>query len=144
MKRNILKIFLTGVKKGWETPTLPDNLLNLQLHPIIRVLRVLGGFCTLLLITDKVKQYSLPLIVYIVAIIIAVIFLIYNIYITYHRFKHTYKTLKSDQLNIKNIPLDQYNTFVFKGTRNFNWKWLFVILIVLGTILVKISSVLVL
>lgn len=87
------------------TPTLPDNILKLQLHPVIRVLRVVGGLSTLLLITDRVRDYSLPIYVYIIAIVVSIVFLIYHIYITYYRIIHMYKVLKSDQLNIRNSPL---------------------------------------
>ena len=35
MKKNLFIRFKAGVIKGWNTPTLPENLLKLQLHPII-------------------------------------------------------------------------------------------------------------
>ena len=101
-----MKIYILAAQKGLLTPNLPEEILKFQLHPIIRVLRVLGGLSTLFLITDRVQQYSLPIYYYIIAMIITFMFFIYHMYITYHRIKHIRYLLKSDKLDIKNSPLD--------------------------------------
>ena len=80
LNKKFLTRYVTAVKRGLVIPTLTDNILKLQLHPVIRVLRVVGGLSTLLLITDRVRDYSLPIYVYIIAIVLSIVFLIYHIY----------------------------------------------------------------
>lgn len=52
-KKTLWQRFLMVIKLGWSTPTLPDNVLLFQMHPLIRVLRVLGGISTVLVLTKK-------------------------------------------------------------------------------------------
>ena len=57
MKNNRLTAFQSiklELKWGWETPTLPDHLLALEKEPHIRLLRVVGGICTLLNISKQI------------------------------------------------------------------------------------------
>lgn len=115
MNRSLFKKILAGVKKGLTTPNLPDNILKLQFHPIIRVFSLVGGVCTLLLIYSRVYLYPFPIIVYGIALFVSIIYLIYNIYITYHRIKHVYYNLKSDELDVKSSSLENntsLNVFV--------------------------------
>ena len=77
LNKKFLTRYVTAVKRGLVIPTLTDNILKLQLYPVIRVLRVVGGLSTLLLITDRVRDYSLPIYVYIIAIVLSIVFLIY-------------------------------------------------------------------
>ena len=99
MKRTLFKRFIIGLKVGWNTPTLPDNILKLQLHPLVRIIRVLGGISTLYLLSNKASQYSIYIFYF--AFFFFLLFFIYYIYISYHRIKHIYKTLKSDKLDEK-------------------------------------------
>ena len=101
---NILRRILIGAKKGWNTPTLPDKILKFQMHPLIRILRVLGGICTIFLLSNKGQDY--PSYIIYITLLFSIIFLIYHMYISYHRTIHIYKTLKSDKLDIRNSPLD--------------------------------------
>lgn len=109
-----MKIYILAAQKGLLTPSLPEDILKFQLHPIIRVLRVLGGLSTLFLITDRVQQYSLPIYYYVIAMIITFMFFIYHMYITYHRIKHIRYLLKSDKLDIRNSPLNRLATICSK------------------------------
>jgi hypothetical protein len=82
------------------------------MHPLIRLLRVIGGICTILALTKKIKY--LPNFVNYLLLIIIVIFIFYNCYIGYYRIIYIYKTLKSDKLDIKNSPLDKLATIIGK------------------------------
>lgn len=93
-----------GIKLGWNTPTLPDNILKLQMHPLIRILRVLGGISTLYLLSNKALHYSVY--IFYIAFFFCLLFFIYHIIISYFRIRHICKILKSDKLDIKNSPLD--------------------------------------
>lgn len=103
MKNNKLTAFQSiklGLKRGWETPTLPDHLLALEKEPHIRLLRVVGGICTLLNITKQITSFWMLCI----SLIICIIYLIYSVYIAQHRIRYIYKLLKSDKLYMRNSP----------------------------------------
>jgi len=50
---------IIGIKKGWNHPTLPKILLKLQLHPFIRIFRVLGGISILIILTKAYEKYNI-------------------------------------------------------------------------------------
>ena len=103
-KKNLMSRIWLGLKLGWNTPTLPENILQLQLHPLIRILRVLGGISTLYLLSNRTLHY--PVFILYFAILFSFLFLVYNLIISFYRIKHIYNTLKSDKLDIRNSPLD--------------------------------------
>jgi hypothetical protein len=104
MNNSILKRIYIGIKRGYETPTLPDNLLILHNNPYIRCLRFTYISSTLLILAVKAieiwgldKVYFIFLSFYLV---IAMLYLVYSLFINYHRIKHIKKVLKSDKLDI--------------------------------------------
>ena len=104
---NIFKIILTGVSKAISTPTLPENIIKFQSHPLIRLLRVVGG-SSIILVLGQVKQiYTIPFLVLCICFFFTLIFTIYHFYISYHRIKHLIYLFKSDKLDVKNSPLDK-------------------------------------
>ena len=48
-----------GLKKGWETDTLPDHLMKLYTNPLIRIFRVLGGLSILALLSHKFVYFPI-------------------------------------------------------------------------------------
>ena len=98
MKRSITQRLFLGIKKGFLTPTLPENILRLNSMVRIRILRVLGGISFIILLSNSYIQS--PIIILYLAMFISIIFTLYNFYITYYRIKHIYKVLKSDELDI--------------------------------------------
>jgi|SRR5882672_1774625 len=110
---NIFQRLKLGIIKGLLTPTLPDHILKIQNHPLIRILRVLGGLSFLTLLSNK--YLNAPLYIIYVTFFIAFVFLIYHIVISYFRIKHIYFLLKSDKLDIKNSPLDRLATLAVKA-----------------------------
>ena len=42
-----------GIKKGLEVPTLPDNIYKAYNHIFVRIFRVIGGICLLLVLSQK-------------------------------------------------------------------------------------------
>lgn len=108
INKNIFARFFIGVKKGLFTPTLPNHIILLNNNPIIRILRVLGGISILLILTHRLFGNGL---LYFTALVLctvlAIIFSFYLIFLTYHRIKHMIKVLKSDELDVRNSPLDK-------------------------------------
>ena len=105
MNKTIIQRLLIGAKLGWNTPTLPENVIKFQTNPLIRILRVLGGISTIYLLSNKASLFSI-FILYL-AFFFAFLFFIYHMIILIIRFFHIYKTLKSDKLDVRNSPLDQ-------------------------------------
>ena len=94
-----------GIKKGWNTPTLPDNILKIQSYPLIRILRFLGGSSFLLILSKNYLNYD-SYVLYI-SMLFATTFTIYHFIFTFYRIKHMFKILKSNELIIRNSPLDK-------------------------------------
>jgi hypothetical protein len=95
--KTIFTRLLIGFKKGWMTPTLPENFIQFQSIYYIRILRFLGGVSLLLILS---KNYYNKYVLYI-CMFFTVLFTIYHIIISYHRIKHIIKILRSDELDIK-------------------------------------------
>ena len=71
MNRTIFSRIMIGIKKGWNTPTLPQHLIELNNKPLIRIMRFLGGLSIFMIITHK---YGHPIILYINLFITLIIF----------------------------------------------------------------------
>ena len=111
-KKSILKRLWVGVKLGWTTPTLPPNIIKFQIHPLIRILRVLGGISTVLVLTKKSLLF--PSFFLYVFLLLSLSFFIYHTVISYFRLVYMYKTLRSDKLDVKNSPVDRLSTIAVK------------------------------
>ena len=98
-------------------PNLPLNILELQKNPIIRILRVLGGISIILILTHKLDVLGSGLL-YLTALylcfIISIIFCIYLMYVNFHRIKYMYKVFNSNELEVRNSPLDRLASHIAK------------------------------
>lgn len=112
MNKNFFKRLKIGISKGWNTPTLPQHLLTLQLHPLIRIFRVIGGISILLILTKRVNYFN-SFVLYLV-VLISIFYTFYVLYIGYYRLKHIYKIMRSKDLEIRNSPLDKFATLASK------------------------------
>jgi len=112
MKKNFFKRLKIGISKGWNTPTLPQHLLTLQLHPLIRIFRVIGGISILLILTKRVNYFN-SFVLYLV-VLISIFYTFYILYISYYRLRHIYKIMRSKDLEIRNSPLDKFATLASK------------------------------
>lgn len=99
-----------GIVKAYKIPMLPDKINKFYNHIYIRILRFIGGFCLLLLLTKTYLVLSthlhLPIIIMglIQSIQIILIFLIKGIYGIY-MLKY-----KSKEFEVKNSPLNHFAT----------------------------------
>jgi hypothetical protein len=113
MKKTIFQRLLIGLKKGYNTPTLPENLLALQNNVFIRYLRITGGISAVLLITGRLEKLGLGVFYSFflwLCTIITLLFFLYTLYLNYHRAKYMYKIWKSDELDVRNSPLELLGT----------------------------------
>jgi hypothetical protein len=113
-KVNLSRIY-TGIKKGLFTPTLPDHLIRFNNKPIIRIFRVLSGISILLILTKMLYFLGDGLLYFFVLVfctIFTILFSVYHIFLTYHRIKYIIKVLKSDELDIRNSPLDRMASLI--------------------------------
>jgi len=109
--KNIISRFFIGVKKGLFTPTLPKHIIQLNNNPIIRIFRVLSGISILLVLTHRLDYFGEGLLYFsalVLCTVLSFLFSLYLIFLTYHRIKHMIKVLKSDELDVRNSPLDRF------------------------------------
>jgi len=98
-KKTLFQRMLIGIQKGWNTPTLPANVLAFERHPFIRIFRVIGGITVGILLCQRYTPT--PLFVLYLSLFIASIFCSYLIVLTIIRFKHMWKVLKNQELEVK-------------------------------------------
>ena len=111
-KKTIWNRIWLGLKVGWNTPNLPENIIRFQMHPLIRILRVLGGISTILILTKKSLLF--PTFFLYIFFGFSLSFFIYHTIISYYRLAYMYKTIKSDKLDVKNSPVDKIATLAGK------------------------------
>ena len=97
--KNIIVRLFTGFKKGFLTPTLPENILKIQSYPLIRILRFLGGVSMLFVLSKAHTNFPIYFLYF--ATFFIFLFFVYHIIISYYRVKHIFKLLKSDALEVK-------------------------------------------
>ena len=118
MKNIFIKInsIKKGIKFGWNIPTLPPHIIAFTLHPLIRILRVLGGISVLMLLSKKTLLFptAIQSSVLIICIFISMIYLIYHLYITYHRIRHVRFLFKTRAYEVRNSPLDRFASLASK------------------------------
>lgn len=98
-KLNWLQRVKVGLRKGWETPTLPDHILKIEKHPFVRLFRVIGGICVGILLTRRYIWFPSPFLY--LFVFFALIFTIYLITLFVLRLYHIYKSIKNKDLEIK-------------------------------------------
>jgi len=101
-----------GIIKGFETPNLPMHIIKLQLHPLIRIFRVLSGISLLLILTKKI--YNFHEVFLYLAVFNSIMFFVYHLYISYYRIKHIKSIIKNKDLEIRNSPLDKLASIAAK------------------------------
>lgn len=102
-KKSLLQRITLGLKKGWNTPTLPAAVLEFERNPLIRIFRIIGGISVGTLLWQRYQ--NLPSFVLYISVIISFIFFIYLIILTLIRINHMWKVLRGNDLDIKNSPL---------------------------------------
>lgn len=114
--RDKLSSVKKGIVKGWSLPTLPDHLIKLTSHPLIRIFRVIGGISLLSIITHRYLLFpeSMQLYVLFILAVINFLFLAYHFYLTYHRIRHIYLSWKSGVYDVRNSPLDRFASLAAK------------------------------
>lgn len=81
--KTTFKRLIIGFKKGYLIPTLPDNIIKIQSYSIIRIIRFLGGFSFLLIVSKSYLNYSFYTLY--IAMFFVLLFTIYHIIISYYR-----------------------------------------------------------
>ena len=89
-----------GLKKGYDTPTLPENILNMEKRWSIIIMKLLGSISMILICANSYYHFNFNLYIILILLIFVLVYGIYNFIISYFRIKHIIYILKSDQLNI--------------------------------------------
>jgi len=99
-----LNSIFKGALLALKTHTLPQHIIDFLKNPLVRILRVLGGLSVMLILSNKLLDYS---IVYTyVAMLFSVIFLGLHLYINFYRVKNIITILKSDKFDVRNSPIN--------------------------------------
>ena len=77
-------------------------------HPFVRVFRVIGGLSIVTVLSKKYLLYIFPF--NIVILLLALFHFIYITVISVIKLYHGIGVLRSDKLNVKNSPFDQFAT----------------------------------
>ena len=96
------------MKTGWNAPVLPDKVLYIHNHPFVRVFRVIGGLSIVTVSSNKYLLFIFPF--NIVILLLALFHFIYITVISIIKLYHGISVLRSERLNVKNSPLDQFAT----------------------------------
>jgi hypothetical protein len=112
-KKSLSERAWIGIKKGVATPSLPEEMLEFQRKPIIRIIRVLGGISCLSIFGRGF--FELHGIFLIIPLFFTFISFIYHIYISIHRFRHIKYLFKSGKLEVRNSPLDKFSSIFLKA-----------------------------
>ncbi len=112
IKKIFSRIF-TGLKKGIFTPTVPEHILNIQIHPLVRIFRFLGGVSLLYILGRSYLPFNIYGLYF--ALAFSIMFLIYHIIVTFYRIKHIIKIFKNNDLDIRNSPRDKMATLIAKA-----------------------------
>ena len=105
---NISKRITKGIQKGWSTPTLPSSIANFNNHPITRIFRIIGGISILITLGRiSLNINDIPNYILYASNFISILFFIYMFAINILRIIHIIKILGTDELDVRNSPLDR-------------------------------------
>lgn len=88
-----------GVIKGYSIPLLPDNINKFYNLPLIRILRVIGGFCAVLILTKSYLHF--PEIIRWIVLIFGIIQLLQIVIISIIKVIYGIKKLKNNSNNFE-------------------------------------------
>lgn len=103
----VIKSLVKGIKKGWVTPTLPDYITKFHNKAIVRVFRFLGGLSVIITLGKVNFSFNVPIYIFYISFVITILFFVYMLSINIIRLIHIIKILRSDELDIRNSPLDR-------------------------------------
>lgn len=122
MKNNQKTLFqrlVASLKVGWNAPVLPPKVLNFHNNPLVRIFRVIGGISILTVLSNIHLLLFLPF--KLMVLFIALLHFIYITTVSIIKLWYGFKVLKSDELNVKNSPLDRFATTA--GKLLYCWKY---------------------
>jgi cytochrome c oxidase subunit 2 len=109
--KNNFNSIIIGFKKGYSINTLPDNIRIFLDYPVIRILRVIGGFSVIFYLMNKngIISYNLPYYLNIIITIFAFIQLVQIIIISVIKFVYSLNKLirNRKELEVRNSPLNE-------------------------------------
>ena len=117
--KSLKQRFIIGLKRGWNTPLLPEKVIKVHNHPFVRIFRVIGGISIIIVLSNKYLLFFLPL-KYMV-LFFALLHFIYISVISIIKLFYGFKVLTSDKLDIKNSPFDHFATVT--GKLLYCWKF---------------------
>jgi len=109
-KNSIFNSIKKGFIHSWKTPMMPASVLSFHNKLIVRIFRVLGGLCILMVLSKKYSLFYFPLNYIILTLSFFHIFYILIIIII--KIIYGIKQFRDGSLDVKNSPLDKLATIV--------------------------------
>jgi len=98
-----------GVIKAYSIPLLPDNLKKFYNLPLIRGLRLIGGYCAILILTKSYLQ--LPEIIRWIVLIFGIIQLLQIVIISIIKVIYGIKKNNSEKIVVRNIITNKIEVY---------------------------------
>lgn len=102
--KSVIKSLVKGVKKGWITSTLPENVTKFHNKAIVRLFRFVGGLSVIITLGKVNFSFNIPIYIFYISFFITISFFIYMLGINIIRLIHIIKRFKSDELDVRNSP----------------------------------------
>lgn len=109
--KTVIKSLAKGLKKGWVTSTLPEYITKFNNKPIVRLFRFLGGLSVIITLGKVNFSFDFPIYIFYISFFITILFFVYMLVINIIRLIHIIKILRSDELDVRNSPLDKMASF---------------------------------
>ena len=105
--KTVIKSLVKGIKKGWVTSTLPEYITKFHNKAIVRLFRFLGGLSVIITLGKVNFSFNVPIYIFYISFFITILFFVYMLGINIIRLIHIIKILRSDELDVRNSPLDR-------------------------------------
>ena len=112
MKKTILQRILIGFNLLFKLPSLPHNIQGFHTHPLVRILRVIGGICIVLFLSsfDWIQELSF----YGIIFVLAMLQFLYILFISVTKIIYIIYLWKNKKLEVRNSPLDRVASLTVK------------------------------
>ena len=98
---------------------LPESVMKIHNHSFVRVFRVVGGISILMVLSKNHLWLFVPF--KFIVLFLALLHFIYITCISRIKLIHGFKVLRSDKLDVRNSPMDQFASLT--GKLLFCWKY---------------------
>ena len=101
-----------GIKLGWNLPSLPESVSKFHNHPLVRILRVIGGISIILFLSSP--KWIGNSYLYWIIFTLAMMHFLYITSISFIKIYYIIHLWRNKKLEVRNSPLDEVASLTFK------------------------------